>query len=366
MNDPQPLVQFPVPSTFTLYVLAFIAIGLIGLAVSADIYRRSKIRQARLRQQWRAVHDILRDRNITGDEAARLEHMLKRHTAREPLKAVTTREGFGELIQREMRVRAKDDPHNFEQLGIRLRAIRTELGLDYVPAGQSLYSTRELHDGQWMSIAPLDDGQQPRWTRVMIQHVNEAFFYVDMRDSPASTAPNFEPGQPIRCRLWREEDARYLFETTVAAYDAPPPTWRLHHTDELSRTQNRAHFRVRHNQAVVAGVLNAPRDKDNTDLKNRAVVTRIPGRITSLSAGGCAIVFKQAVARHVLLRVPLEIAGKQPLDVELEIVATASISGGRYLVRGKFLGLSDETHDRIARYVHYKQQQRLTKQHANR
>ena len=81
-----------------------------------------------------------------------------------------------------------------------------------------------------------------------------------------------------------------------------------------------------------------------------------------IGAYACALVFSQPVARHVLLRVRFEVPGALPIETELQIVFTAAISGARYLVRGRFLGLDDETRDRIARYVLHKQQQRLAAQ----
>jgi hypothetical protein len=140
------------------------------------------------------------------------------------------------------------------------------------------------------------------------------------------------------------------------------PVWGLRHTPKLNRTQNRADYRIRYDELVVAGVLNAPLEGDGRDPKSLRVVTRLTGRITSLSAGGCALVFSQPVARHVLLRVRFDVPGAPPIETELQIVFTAAISGARYLVRGRFLGLDDETRDTIARYVLHKQQQRLAAQ----
>jgi len=90
-------------------------------------------------------------------------------------------------------------------------------------------------------------------------------------------------------------------------------------------------------------------------------VTRMRGRITSLSAGGCAVVLKQPVARQVMLRLGIEMPGGKTLETEADIVASSAISGGRYLLRLQFVGLSDEERDLIARYVLQKQQTRLAK-----
>lgn len=363
MDKSQPLVQFPEPSALTLVLLAVAFLAAVLSIVAREVLRRRRSQQRRLTREWESVRAILAERRVEGEDAALLERLIQRHASRSPLHAITTREGFDSAIASEIDRQSESDPRTYEDLGIHLRALRRELGLDYVPIGHAVHSTRELHEGQWMTIARAGV-EPPDWTRVMVEDVNEAYFYVMMKDGPSSAAPNLPVGSKVRCMLWRDEDARYAFETTVASHESPPPTWRVRHTASLERTQTRADFRVRHDQAVVAGVLNAPRDKDAADVRLRPVVTRISGRITSLSAGGCALVFKQAVAKHVLLRIALEVPGAKPVDTEVQIVSTAAISGGRFLVRGRFLGLSEDTRDKIARYVLHKQQQRLAAQSA--
>jgi len=362
-NDPQPLVQFPVPSTLTLYFLAGLVIAGVVAVLALDSYRRRKLRRERLARDWESVRVILEERGIFGDDAQTIERLLKTHLPREPLRGVTTREGFETLVSSEVEAWHAIQQGNVEKLGIRLRAIREQLGLDYVPPGQQIVSTRELHDGQWIAIAPAD-ADEPEWIRVMVEDVNEAYFYVVLKPRTLAAPPLLHPGQRIRCTVFRDEDGRYAFETDIAAYDHPPPTWRLHHTHDFVRTQNRADYRVRHDQSVMAHVFDAPLHDDGPRAGN--TITRIPGRITSLSAGGCAMVFKQPVARRVRLVITLELPSGQPIETEVAIVGSATISGGRYLVRGRFRGLSDEDRDRIARYVTYRQRKRIALEESKR
>lgn len=356
MNEEGPLLNFPVPSALTIALLVFGVLVFIGAGAVLEISRRRDATRKRLAREWDSIRVIFRTRKMSADDVSFIEGWIRKHAKKQPLRAVSTREGFEELVKTGIVQRRDATATSTDELGARLRTIRTALGLDHVPAGQSMISTRELGDGQWMSIARAD--QQPhRFFRVMVEDVNEAQFYVSYKDGPASTAPKLPPGTQVRCSLWRGEDARYTFETTVTAYDEPPPTWTLAHTSKLARSQNRAHFRIRHDQEITAGVLNAPLPGTNpADLASRPVVTRLHGRISSLSAGGCAIVFQQSVARHVLLRILVDVPGGVPIEAEVEIVSTAHISGGRHLVRGKFLGLPEDARDRIARYVHLKQQ----------
>lgn len=359
MNESTPWVEFPVPSTFTLVMLGLGFAALLFAAVAYEVYRRVNSIRARRAAEWRNVNEVLEEREITPEARALVERLIKRHAAATPLRVVTTREGFEHCVEAEMAAqRSKKDSSALEQQGVRLRDVRVDLGLDYIPVGQRIHSTRELHEGQWLSMAREKD-DKPEWIRVMLEDLNEAYFYVVFKDAPSSAAPRIDPGERVRCRLWREEDARYLFDTEIAAYDEPPATWRLHHTKELKRTQAREHFRVRHDQPVTVGVINAPLDGEKRSVRNRSVVTRLRGRITSLSAGGCAVVLKQAVARQVMLRIGIDLPDGQKLETEAEIVATSAISGGRYLLRLQFAGLSDEERDLIAKYVIQKQQMRL-------
>lgn len=365
MNEEGPLLNFPVPSALTIALLVLGVLVFVGAGAALEISRRREATRKRLAREWDSIRVIFRTRKMAAEDTALIEEWLHKFARKHPLPAVSTREGFEALVMAgfahpgggHAKVQHRDAAAtSTEELGARLRTIRAALGLDHVPAGQSMITTRELSDGQWMSIARAD--QQPhQFFRVMVEDVNEASVHVAYKDGPASTAPKFPPGTTVRCSLWRGEDARYTFETTVVAYDEPPPTWTLKHTGKLARSQNRAHFRIRHDQEIAAGVLNAPLPGTSpADLASRPIVTRLQGRISSLSAGGCAIVFQQSVARHVLLRILVDVPGGAPIEAEVEIVSTAHISGGRHLVRGKFLGLPEDARDRIARYVHHKQQ----------
>ena len=366
MNESNPLVQFPVPSTFTLVMLGLGFAALLIGAVAYEVYRRMHAVELRRVAEWRNLEEILDERRISPEARTLLTRIIKRHAPLTPLRVVTTRDGFETCIDAEMgSLKPKRYAAAFENMGLRLRDLRTELGLDYIPVGQKIHSTRELHEGQWLSMA-LDGEEKPQWTRVMLEEVNEAYFYVVLKDAPTSEAPSLRAGDRVRCRMWREEDARYLFETEVAAYEEPPATWRLQHVNDLNRTQARAHYRIRHDQPVTVGVINAALEGGKNKVRNRPVVTRLRGRITSLSAGGCALVLQQAVARQVLLRIPINLPDGQMLEFEAKIVATSTISGGRYLVRVQFLEVEEEERDLIAKYVLQKQQMRIAEKGKSR
>jgi c-di-GMP-binding flagellar brake protein YcgR len=366
VQDSNSIVHFPAPSATTLVLiglaLTFMAIAAIAIAY----YQRNETRRRRIGAEWRSALEIMKEREMTEDEIELVEDIIRRHLPDYPLRVVTVRHEFDECTRREMeRLDGEPGGDTYREMGERLRDIRLQLGLDYIPFGQKIDSTRELYSGQWISVSHAKSAT-PKWTRMRVDRVDEAYFYVSSHPKQGEPSPVFHEGDIVRCRLWRDEDARYSFETQVAGHDDAPPGWRFEHSGGLNRVQARDHYRVRHDQPSNVGLLNAALDGDDSDLANRRTVTKLRGRVTSLSAGGCALVVPQEVSRQVVLRIELELGGDEPMNVHARIVATSGISGGRVLVRAEFIGLDDGERDRIAKFVHRKQQHIIAAREATR
>lgn len=347
-------VNFPVPTSPTLVALALGFAGLFVLAVIIDSRRRQGLHKLRKLSEWKAVADIVAARDISTDEAELLDQVVRKHHPNHPLKAITLRHDFEACVEAEMsQLKKSGDKKAFEERGAGLRDLRCQLGLDYIPIGQRISSSRDLGSGQWMSVSRAEEGNQP-WFRMMVETVDEAYLYVSRHGKDA--APTFREGETIRCRLWRDEDARYIFTTKVVVFDDPPPAWRLEHVSDMQRVQTRAHFRVRHDQTTMVGLINAPVDGDLSNIGKRRIVTKFRGRITSLSAGGCALVLQQSVSKQILLRIGIELPREDPIEVEAEVVAVSAISGGRHLIRTHFVAVDDARRDKVAKYVLLRQQ----------
>ncbi len=351
------LVQFPKPSPLTLAVIGTIVVGtVIGFWIY-EIYRRREREKYRIKNEWQAVRDIVSDRRLSESESKYFLAFLSRHSPKHPLHAASTLDGFELCVEKAMEAVARtDDESRITDTGIKLRDLRLALHLDHVPVGQRITSTRQLHPNQWMFVVRPEDTEKV-WHRMMVQQVDEAYFYISA--DRKKTPPRFADGEKVRCRLWRDEDGRYVFDTTIDRDTELPGRWRLNHVHNLQRTQSRAHFRIRHDQSTWVGIINAPLDFDPADLKSRSPVGKLRGKITSLSAGGCAIVLPQAVSRQVILRITLELPGEKDLSIDCKIISAASISGDRYLIRAHFLGLKDDERDLIAKHVLRRQQYKI-------
>jgi c-di-GMP-binding flagellar brake protein YcgR len=222
-----------------------------------------------------------------------------------------------------------------------------------VPYGRRIETTRSLQPGQLVWAVPAG-GDPQEWYHFEIVDVNEATFAMTLVGSDAS--PAFPDGTTLKFRLWREEDARYLFEAALLREDKHLRCWTLRHADSLTRNQSRAYFRLRLEQAVTVAVLNASRDEAYEGIYEREPIIELRGRMTSLSGGGLAVVFQQPVPKQVLLRMAISIPSLGgTLTVAVRPVSSQALSGGRCFVRGTFVAMADETREAITRYIFSKQ-----------
>ncbi len=339
------------------YVLwmAVMLFGLLGAAVLIDYLRRWRERRRQIRTEWAAVREIARDKELSKESWELLEDLIRRYTPKTPLLTATLRQNFNECVERSIqKLKAQKDFNRLQRHGALLRDLRVHLGLDYIPIGQRIESTRELYHGQQIWVSPKGNGAN-HWFRMSVVAVDEAFFHV-VPQEPANV-PSFHIGQEIQCRMWREEDARYGFDVVLAHILDNPPAWVFEHTNVMRRMQARAHFRLHIDQSTEIGIVNAPMDGDMSDVEQRPVVTRLRGRLTSLSGGGFAAVVTQPVPKQVLLRVTLELGpDSSPVEVTGQMVGSSTLSAGRYLVRAAFTGISDGTREMITHYIFQQQQ----------
>lgn len=351
------LVFFAAPSPEEILWVTAVIASILVAAVALEVYRRGRERRARIATEWRQVYEIAKERQLSKDEIELLERLIRKYMRNAPLRAVTMRYEFDVCINGEIPFsRDVDDPEDIEALeneGVLLRDLRVRLGLDYVPYGQRILSTRELSRGQRIWVAAVDH-TPVNWARVIVASVDEAFLHLS--SGGAAALPQAKPGDVFQCRMWREQDARYMFHITVKRVDKSPPVWVVRHTDRLDRMQSRAHYRIHTEYNTTFSILNAPLDGDMSDVHERQAITKTRGRITSLSGGGFAAVIGQAIPKQVLLRTLLAIpTSEKPIQIVGKPVDVSPMSGGHFLVRAAFVAMSDEARDRIAKHVAHHQ-----------
>ena len=362
---------FPETDTSALIAIFISAITVIGLLILAEYLRRRYLRITRVRREWRVVDEILRTKEFSPEERQILFDLIERYAPEEPIRAITQNTLFNHCIERAMNA-VLNTPEAFSERGDALRQIRVRLGLDFVPFGLPISSTRDLHVGQALWVAPgVTGGLQ--WTRATIVGIDEARFRIAPRAesstdtsgmSPARTGtPSFGQEEVVRFFLWREDDARYEFRAALIASSQDPMEWIFHHVTPINRIQVRNHYRVRFDQQTTVRILRAPKEDEHMlGYAEKRTLAHLSGRICSLSAGGLAVVTAQPAPLHAFLRVKIHLPEEGTVDVEARIVSVEPITAGRCLLRGKFVDISENTQDTISRYVWRRQQPKPTSQ----
>jgi c-di-GMP-binding flagellar brake protein YcgR len=239
-------------------------------------------------------------------------------------------------------------------MGALLRDIRTRLGLDFVPYGQSIHSTRELTPGHPVLIAPVSEDKPPWfWTRVAA--VDEAHFSLIRDAERAGLRPSLEAGDAIRCYTWREDDARYLFTTPLLRFDSDPAQWVLHHTADLERIQSREYYRLHIQQETRIRIVGVRGGRDQTAWQDRPVTAHFEGEIVNLSGGGVALLSPQTVPVQMVLRVTVKLPGEEPFEVHVEVADAQTLDESRHVLRCRFLDIVEDDRDRIIHCVSQRQ-----------
>lgn len=357
--DERPYILFPEAGAPVVIFMSVVFLGLIGLAVFLEFYRRKRQRDAAYRRAWLNVERIFREKDLSQAEREAVRGLIEYERIPDPLSIVTTRRAFNAHVGGYMEeMRHKLDPASYAQLGQTLRDVRIRLALDFVPFGQPIRSTRELTPGQTI-LARRKEHREESWFRLRVDSVDEAYVTVETQSvQGGAAAPALVRGERLTARLWRRDDGRYALEFETASALGPDATLPLHHDNQIKRTQSRAYLRIRHNQpASVSFVALAPHEqKEAAHLASRPASKRLRGRITSLSGGGLALELDQPPPQNVALRVPIDLPGSETLTAHAVVVGSHQLSGGRYLVRGAFVEIGDEERDAIAGYVWERQQ----------
>lgn len=346
----------PTRADITWILIALLV--LMAVAVVAEQFRQRRLRRRRVAVEWQTVEQIAREKQLSDSEWKRFKGCIARWHSSEPLRAATVRLDFDRCVESEMKaLLEKGDPEQYARAGAELRDIRVHLNLDYIPYGQRIHSTRELSTGQLVTLWPANEKGQPTRRQMRVLSLDEAYLHLAPAGIGGGGGPEPSPGEAFRCQVWRDDDARYMFTIPFVRAEADPPQWALQHTSDLDRMQSRNFFRIRYEQTVSVGVMDPPAGGDTERLARQPVTARLRGRVTSLSAGGYALVVQQPVPAHVFLRLRLDLPGSGTLELDSRIVGTSLLGGGRTLVRASFVNVDDETRDELVKFVTLQQQQ---------
>lgn len=342
----------------TFWLVAGGLFVLIIVAILLELRRRRYSHRVQIQAERKLVAEIAADKQLDADEKKAVFNLIDKHFPESPLAVVKERSIFDQAVQQEIQaVEARHDDRLLRQAGLILRACREKLDFLYIPLGQPIESTRELYEGQ---VIWLEKEEEPSgWYECAVSAVDEAFLHVTLLGERAGQAPPFKAQESLRCRLWREDDARYIFSARLASCSAGPVTCTLRHTSDLSRMQAREYYRVHYTQTAEINLLSSREGAESETPQELRIVAKWPAHFVNLSAGGFAVVAQKPLPRDVLVKIVIELPSEQPFETQARTVGDDTLPGERHLIRARFTDITEEKRDLIARYVTLRQQPNL-------
>lgn len=357
MEEESGLLPVPILSNSAILWSAVLFLGLLISAISLEMFRQSVAQRRRIRGYWRSAEDIVRNKELSDREWRELRALIQHWSPKDPLRIISERYPFDSAVGKEMAELLRQGKQDqYHELGVILRDVRTRLSHDYVPLGQRIHSTREIFNNQRIWIAEAGT-KSPNWVEVKTIGVNEGFLMLGPT-AAGKEVPSFKPGTKVHCRMWRDDDARYLFELEYSGRNSELQGLNFYHSSNMERVQARQYYRVPHNQTADLEVISNPVDdaEGRVDFGAQRSVTTLRGRITNVSAGGFAAVVHQPIAKQVFLRVTLDLEESESLTVVSKIVSSVEMAGGRYLLRTQYEGLAPDDREKVVKHVTIKQQ----------
>lgn len=356
----EPVFVWPSHSPVTLLITLLVLLGLLLVAYVVARIRGVGSMRRRLEQEVLYIRDLAREKGLHEEERRLIEDLVRRRSPNDPMRVVTERRWFNRCVAAKMSSLVRQvSGDEFAGRGAALRSIRRRFTLDYVSPGQPLETSRDLQAGQLIWVSP---ARETDWLRTRLVHLDEAYLQLQILNSDQPLS--LQSGTRMRCRLGRLDDARYVFESNVAEFHQDPKALHLMHSTSMKRIQTRAHFRIRFRQIVTVGIVGVDAVLDGGGASRTPESTTLRGNITSLSAGGVAVVAQQDLPLGIGMRFRLSLPGYDPWDVMAKVVSTSPLSGGRSLIRGAFVGVGDGIREAIANHVMREQRQAVRQESA--
>lgn len=342
-------------------VLIALAVILFALSLVIELLRRRAVVQSNTASSKREFEVLAARKGLTRQEIRVMYELAKRSRISSPFPLAASALRFDEAVHSELERlrRTADEGDSVAQV---YGAIRNKLGLNDVPLGHALPSSRFLSVGQAFVVGTADAGGEPGYSSevVALDDMGITVSWPARGDKKVDVRLE----ERLRVAFWRSNDARYFFDTEVkSTLPEMEPRLVLRHTRDITRIQSRKFFRIEVSIPIVLHYVPGEHaDSETTvDMPVGAMsrTRRFSARLTTLSGGGMSMVCDQNIPVDSVLRshIPLEGVGT-PAPVACQVIsASMSRRAGKYVLRGQFVAIDEEDRDRLFRYVSLKQQE---------
>jgi len=344
-------------------MLIAVAVILFIVAIAIELLRRRSVAQGNITSSRRDFELLAARKGLTRQEIRQMYELAKRAHVASPFPLATSALRFDEAIDAELGrlKRTVDEGDSVAQV---YSAIREKLGLNDIPLGHALPSSRFLSVGQQLVVGKTDARTEPGYPAEIVA-LDDAGITVSWPVRGDKQA-DVHVDDRLRVAMWRPNDARYFFDTDVKnILSEMEPRLVLRHTRDITRIQSRKFYRVEVSIPLVLHYVPGERvvSEASVDMPVGAVsrVRRFSARLTTLSGGGMSMVCDQNIPVDSVLRSHIPLEGVSiPVPVACRVLsASTSRRPGKYVLRTQFVAIDEEDRDRLFRYVSLKQQEHI-------
>jgi c-di-GMP-binding flagellar brake protein YcgR len=221
-----------------------------------------------------------------------------------------------------------------------LARIRVLLGFDQLQPVQPLQSTRQLAQGQTLSLWPAGEGTDQARECLVISADEPALVVTPL----AGTTPAWSPGTPLQASFQREAGAQYHFATQLL--ERTRHSLSLQHAEQVERLQAREFLRW--DTAFPLTLLIPVRGRRKP----------VAGQVTNISGGGLRVETQEEVPEGTRVVVDPQHRGPFPLAGIKGRVVGASRRASRKAMHLQFVSLPRQTEAQIVRRIYRHQLRR--------
>lgn len=215
-----------------------------------------------------------------------------------------------------------------------LARIRIRLGFDRLAPDQPVRTTRQLPQGQTLSLWPQDTDPTQATPCLVVSRHERMLITAPLLNTP----PTWRAGTPLSVRFRRAQDAEYRFATQLLA--CTPHTLKLQHADQVERLQVRAFFRW---ETSFPLTLRAS--------LGQGQARSLEGTVTNISGGGLRLRVEKGIPSGTPVQVAPDHRGPFPLaGVRGEVVSTSAEAQHGW-VRVQFVDLPGKVEAQILRRI---------------
>lgn len=276
------------PSAIILLIFALLCVGVVAL-VAYHLISSFKERQKRLQK----LRDAGAAKGLNKAEIALLSRLSNQMT--HPVQLVESLYVFDRTIAPYLNALIKRD---WDHKEIRqLAHMRQLLGFDQVEADQQLRTTRQLQDGLTVMVWCETQEIEAFYPWVLVRREERALVLVPLLQEDFARYDALEADRVLTVRFWRSRDTEYRFEASIISVDRDENAVVLHHSDSMTRLQQRDFYRIYVHFEIpffLQAEPNAdPKEKDSLNNIDQEIALssaeRIEATVLDLSAGGLSI-----------------------------------------------------------------------------